>query len=130
VKAAIDRAARDARRRLARHRRFQAGLWSLFAHRSSTAAPYATAETIICRCEEISLGQIEAEIGGDRPAIGEVKRRTRVGMGRCQGRYCSHLLATILSERHGRPLDEFAYFAPRAPIKPVLIDDLLRREGP
>ncbi|HKU95937.1 MAG TPA: hypothetical protein VJR58_11705, partial [Vineibacter sp.] len=60
------------------------------------------------------------------PAIGEVKRRTRLGMGRCQGRYCAPLLASLLAERQGRPIDERAFFAPRAPAKPVAIADLVR----
>jgi D-hydroxyproline dehydrogenase subunit alpha len=53
-----------------------------------------------------------------------VKRRTRLGMGRCQGSYCAPILAALLAEKQGRPLDQKASFAPRAPIKPVSIADL------
>jgi NADPH-dependent 2,4-dienoyl-CoA reductase/sulfur reductase-like enzyme len=118
-----------ARRRLARSRRFEHALWTLFG------APrldheLADAETLVCRCEEVSLGCLEATLADGRPSIGEVKLRTRAGMGRCQGRYCAPILAGLLAARHGRPLDEMAFFAPRAPVKPVAIADLARLATP
>ena len=58
--------------------------------------------------------------------MGEVKRCTRLGMGPCQGRYCGPVLAALLAERCGRPLDEMAFFAPRLPAKPVPIAELAR----
>ncbi len=114
-----------ARARLARHRRFQAALWQLFSaprFQSELAEP----DTIICRCEEVTLGAVESALADGRPAIGEIKRRTRLGMGRCQGRYCAPVLAAMLAERQARPVDEGAFFAPRAPVKPVAIGDLVR----
>ena len=89
-------------------------------------AERADPDTIVCRCEEVTLGAVEAALGDGVPAIGEVKRRTRLGMGRCQGRYCAPVLASLLAERQGRPVDEFAFFAPRVPAKPVSISDLVR----
>jgi NADPH-dependent 2,4-dienoyl-CoA reductase/sulfur reductase-like enzyme len=114
-----------ARAQLQRHRRFQAALWQLFA------APRLQVEraepgTIICRCEEVTLAAVEKALGDGEPAIGEVKRRTRLGMGRCQGRYCAPVLAAMLAERQGRPIDEFALFAPRHPARPLPISALVR----
>ncbi|TWT12952.1 FAD-dependent oxidoreductase [Reyranella sp. CPCC 100927] len=114
-----------ARARLAQHRDFQAALWQLFAApRWNTEL--AQPDTLICRCEEVPLGAIEAAMADGTPDIGEIKRRTRLGMGRCQGRYCAPLLASLLAERRGRPIDAHAFFAPRAPAKPVAIKDLVR----
>jgi NADPH-dependent 2,4-dienoyl-CoA reductase/sulfur reductase-like enzyme len=114
-----------ARTDLCRHRHFQRALWALYA-----APPYstnlATPETLICRCEEVTFGQIEEALSERVSLIGAVKRRTRVGMGRCQGRYCAPLLDALLAERSGRPREEFSGFAPRVPIRPVAIDDLTR----
>jgi hypothetical protein len=114
-----------ARRRLARARRFEAALWSLFA------APrfeyeLASGDTVICRCEEVSRGRLEEALADGEPSIGELKLRTRAGMGRCQGRYCAPVLAALLHARQNRPLDEMAFFAPRAPVKPVTVADLAR----
>jgi D-hydroxyproline dehydrogenase subunit alpha len=115
-----------ARRALLRHRRFQRALWQVFAA-PRLQGERALADTIICRCEEVTLAAVEAALGDGVPAIGEVKRRTRLGMGRCQGRYCAPVLASLLAERQGRPVDELAFFAPRMPAKPVAISDLVRR---
>jgi bacterioferritin-associated ferredoxin len=111
-----------ARRDLGRHRRFQDGLWRLFA----APRPQPVPEALVCRCESVTLSDVEAALADGRPAIGELKRRTRVGMGSCQGRYCAPLLAELLAQRQGRKLDEMALFAPRAPVKPMRISELSR----
>ena len=122
--AADDRADSRARSALARHRRFQAGLWRLFrAPRFMTEL--ATPETVICRCEELTLSGIEMDAEPGFASIGAVKRRTRSGMGRCQGRYCGPILAAVSAAREGRALDEAGYWAPRPPITPIRIGDIV-----
>jgi NAD(P)H-nitrite reductase large subunit len=119
---------RDARRRLKRHRRFQAALWRMFnAPRYQTELAGQT--TLICRCENVDLESLEAALSDGEPSIGEIKRRTRLGMGPCQGRYCAPVVAAMLAERRGRPIDEMAYFAPRAPVKPIRIADMVKAGG-
>jgi NADPH-dependent 2,4-dienoyl-CoA reductase/sulfur reductase-like enzyme len=120
-----DRTIATARARLERHRRFQDGLWRVFAA-PRLQLELADPDTVVCRCEEVTLGAIEAALADGRPTIGEVKRRTRLGMGSCQGRYCAPLLAHALAHRQGRALDGQAFFAPRVPAKPVAIADLVR----
>ena len=56
--------------------------------------------------------------------IGAVKRQTRVGMGRGQGRYCAPVLDTLMGAKLGYQRDEYSGFAPRVPIRPVRIADL------
>ncbi|PWS37324.1 hypothetical protein DFH01_10775 [Falsiroseomonas bella] len=124
VPAAIAAEGDAARRRLARHRRFQAALWRLFAA-PRTGLALADPGTVVCRCEEVTKGEIDAALADGAPPLGEVKRRTRCGMGRCQGRYCAPLLAEHLAETQGRPLDDRALFAPRAPVKPIAIADIV-----
>lgn len=108
----------QAQRALARHRRFQAALWAMFA---APWAGLASADpaTPVCRCEEVELATVEAAVSGGATSLGAIKRATRAGMGRCQGRYCGPLLAGLLHERTGRALDELAFFAPRPPVRPV-----------
>ena len=62
---------------------------------------------IICRCETITEGEIIASIRrplGARSLDG-VKRRTRAGMGRCQGGFCSPRVMEILSRELNVPLE-------------------------
>jgi len=107
-----------------RHRRFQQALWEIYAA-PAPVAKLATPETLICRCEEVSFADVEAALGEGLEGLGAVKRRTRLGMGRCQGRYCAPILDTLLAERCGRPRNEFSGMAPRPPAKPVRIGDLV-----
>ena len=62
---------------------------------------------IICRCEMITEGEIIDSI--KRPlgarSLDGVKRRTRAGMGRCQGGFCSPRVMEIISRETGIPLD-------------------------
>ncbi len=118
------REAELARRALRRHRRFQRGLWQLF-QASRPMAELATGETMVCRCEELPLSAIEPGFGVGSEEIGAVKRATRAGMGRCQGRYCGPILAALAAERQGVALDEAVHWAPRPPVKPIAIADII-----
>lgn len=63
---------------------------------------------IICRCESISEGEIVAAINRNVGAttIDGVKRRTRAGMGRCQGGFCSPKVANILARELNVPIEK------------------------
>ncbi|MDR0908411.1 MAG: FAD-dependent oxidoreductase [Spirochaetaceae bacterium] len=63
---------------------------------------------IVCRCEEISRGEIIDSLHGLIPCdtVDGVKRRVRPGMGRCQGGFCGPIVTKIISEELGIPLDE------------------------
>ena len=111
-------------RRLGQHRRFQTNLWKL--HDISPRAPdRASPEVIVCRCEEITLGEVLDGINENPGHVGSLKCATRVGMGRCQGRYCGPVAARLVAQATGKPLDDFSHFAPRVPIKPVAISSIL-----
>ena len=63
---------------------------------------------IICRCEEITEGEIIAAIRSNPGArdLDGVKRRTRAQMGRCQGGFCSPQIVEIISRELGIPYEE------------------------
>ena len=63
---------------------------------------------IICRCEEVSEGEIVDAIHGILGArtLDGVKRRTRAGMGRCQSGFCSPRVMELLCRELGLTLDE------------------------
>ncbi len=67
---------------------------------------------IVCRCETITEGEIIDAIrapGGARDVDG-VKRRTRAGMGRCQGGFCGSKVVEILSRELGVPMSDITKF--------------------
>jgi hypothetical protein len=57
---------------------------------------------------------------------GTLKRATRVGMGRCQGRYRGPVAARLVE---GNALTDRSFFAPRVPIKPVPIAVIMAAEA-
>jgi NADPH-dependent 2,4-dienoyl-CoA reductase/sulfur reductase-like enzyme len=121
--AALVAVAKAARRRLQSHRSFQAALWEMFKA-PRLQSELADDETVVCRCESVRLGQIKDAMSAGDLSMGAVKRRTRLGMGACQARYCAPVAASLLSQASGEPLGEFSYFAPRVPIKPIRIADI------
>ncbi|NQW08553.1 MAG: FAD-dependent oxidoreductase [Alphaproteobacteria bacterium] len=106
-----------ARRNLARARRFQAALWRLF--RPVAPQPSAPDSVIVCRCEDVTARDIQDRITEGVTDLGSLKRVTRLGMGRCQGRYCSGMAARMLVGRLNRRIEPFDLFAPQNPVKPV-----------
>lgn len=58
---------------------------------------------IVCRCENITEGEIRDAIKRNPKALDMdgVKRRTRSGMGRCQGGFCGPLVMRIIAEESG-----------------------------
>lgn len=63
---------------------------------------------IVCRCEEISKGEIIDCLKSNIsvPTIDGIKRRVRPGMGRCQGGFCSPLVSKIISEYQNVDISE------------------------
>ncbi len=58
---------------------------------------------IVCRCEGVSEGEIRDAIVTNPPAsdLDGIKRRTRSGMGRCQGGFCSPAVMRLIAEERG-----------------------------
>lgn len=78
-------------------------------------------DMIICRCEEITKGEIRRAVYDGMRTINEVKRYLRSGMGLCQGQTCQRLVQNIIAgELKTRP-SELGMIQGRAPVRPVEI---------
>ena len=97
--------------------KFQKALWHVFA--APTLFDEPADDTILCRCEEVTAGEIRRNLAAGATNIGTLKRVTRAGMGRCQGRYCGPQIETLCERAFGRGGDELDLFAPRFPLKPI-----------
>lgn len=107
------------RNRMSRLDRFRRGLAKAFPWPAPMAATTAD-EVIVCRCESITAGDIrEAAIAKDAPELNRAKALSRIGMGRCQGRFCGSAAAEILAEARGVPLVEVGRLRSQPPIKPL-----------
>lgn len=103
---------------LAAIQRFRHGLETAFPFPEKWAAEAPDA-LILCRCEEVSVGDVRAVVDEGHWEINRVKAHCRVGMGRCQGRMCGLAAAEIVAERSGRAIENVGRLRGQAPIKPL-----------
>ncbi len=85
--------------------------------------------TLICRCEEVSLGELRAWMArgaGDATAL---KMATRAGMGRCQGRFCGASLRRLLADELGEGARMDEPLSARPPARPVPLERLAGWDG-
>jgi NADPH-dependent 2,4-dienoyl-CoA reductase/sulfur reductase-like enzyme len=115
-------AARPIRRKLDRELAVRPFLNALFRPRPQVFAP--ADETIVCRCEEITAGELRALATVGRPGPNQIKAATRAGMGPCQGRQCGYTVTCILGAAQNRPPSEVGFFHIRPPLKPVTLGEL------
>ena len=76
-------------------------------------------DTLLCRCEEVTLGEVKQAVANGATDLHQVKLATRAGMGYCQGRFCSPLIAPVIAEATGQPLSDLLPFTVRSPIQPI-----------
>lgn len=73
----------------------------------------------VCRCEEVTLDEIERVIDSGITNFEELKRLTRVTMGPCGGKNCKLVVLGILSRKTGVPISKLSHGTSRPPVKPV-----------
>ncbi|MGX1788186.1 FAD-dependent oxidoreductase [Bosea sp. NPDC055332] len=104
---------------LSRLAAFRTGLDRAFAYPAGWIAEQPD-ETILCRCENVTFGDVRATIRRHAPReINRLKALARPGMGRCQGRVCGAILAELLAATSNRPLDTVGRLRGQAPVKPL-----------
>jgi glycine/D-amino acid oxidase-like deaminating enzyme len=104
-----------ARAGLARARKFQDALWRIFSPPTPPRADGLPDATVVCRCEEVTAGRLRAELAGGLTSLPALKKATRAGMGRCQGRFCAATIARLCPDAP----DDWSFAAPRAPLRPI-----------
>ena len=76
-------------------------------------------KTFICRCEDLTLEEIEQAINEGYDTLEELKGKLRLGMGPCQGRGCLSLARRLLCQKTGKTTEEIAMPTMRPPSIPV-----------
>lgn len=81
-------------------------------------------DTLVCRCEEVTAGDIRrlARLGCTGP--NQTKAFSRVGMGPCQGRMCGLTVTQIIADTRQTTPAEVGYYHIRSPIKPLTLKEL------
>jgi len=118
-----DRRAAPLRVAMQRHLAIRPLLDTLFRPDPAFCVPPDDA-TLVCRCEEISAGDIRAAVAEGAMGPNQIKAFTRCGMGPCQGRMCGLTVAEIIAAERSATLTETGYYRIRPPIKPVSMREL------
>jgi NAD(P)H-nitrite reductase large subunit len=79
------------------------------------------AKVLVCRCEDVTLHELEDAVARGHDDIESLKRYTGCGTGWCQGKGCVALCARLLVERGGTAAMPFT---PRPPYHPLRLADL------
>jgi bacterioferritin-associated ferredoxin len=81
-------------------------------------------DIIVCRCEEVTAGQIRRAVRLGAQGPNQVKAFIRCGMGPCQGRICGPVASAVIARARNVPIEEVGTFRPRAPYKPITLGAL------
>lgn len=108
------------RRRLARGRAF---LDNLYLPAEPFRAPQDD-ETIVCRCEEVTAGQVREAVALGVPGPNQLKTFLRCGMGPCQGRMCALTVSEIMAAERSVSPAEIGVYRLRPPVKPLRLSEL------
>ena len=124
VAADVSRRSAQLRRKLKDLQHIRPFLDALYRPKEQNRVP-ANDAVIVCRCEEVTAGQVRGyvEIGCKGP--NQTKAFGRCGMGPCQGRFCGLTVTEVIAKARGVSPADVGYYRIRPPIKPVMIGDFL-----
>jgi NAD(P)H-nitrite reductase large subunit len=82
-------------------------------------------KTIICRCEDLTLGEVRELIQEGFTTLEEIKRITRAGMGPCQGKTCGQIIAREIAIATGQKMEEVLLPTHRPPVGGIKLGELV-----
>ncbi len=124
----IDAATRDAetaaaRRALAGETRARRFLDAAFRPLDGMRIP-ADDSTIVCRCEEVTAGEIRAAVAAGCGNPNQLKSHTRCAMGPCQGRFCGLTATEIIAQERAQSVPQTGILRQRPVVKPLPLGQL------
>ncbi len=87
-------------------------------------------DTIVCRCEEVTAGQIRDFVKQGCMGPNQAKSFSRCGMGPCQGRMCGLTVTEVIADQLQTSPDTVGYYRIRAPLKPITLAELAAAAPP
>jgi NADPH-dependent 2,4-dienoyl-CoA reductase/sulfur reductase-like enzyme len=84
-----------------------------------------TDDTIVCRCESITAGEIRQAVREGTMNLNDIKKRTRSGMGYCQGTNCQPAIAAMLAREFGADPAAVKMVTTRPPARPIPLNLLM-----
>lgn len=112
-------------RKLARLERFARGLARAFSWPAAMVRALPD-DAVVCRCENVTAGDVRQSVDFGCGEANRVKSLSRVGMGRCQGRYCQLAAVELAAAQAGCMPAAVGRFRGQAPVRPAPIGAFLR----
>ena len=103
---------------------FADAMAAMMALREADVAAIAP-DTVVCRCEDVTRGDIDKAAGSGARDVSQMKHFTRCGMGPCQGRMCGDVAAELLARALGVPRETVGFWTGRPPLRPVQLGSLV-----
>lgn len=91
--------------------------------------PQPDDDMIVCRCEEVTKGQIRQAVHDGMFTITEIRRYLRTGMGLCQGQSCAKLVKRIVANELKVSMDVLEPASSRAPMRPIEMEVFARENN-
>lgn len=79
-------------------------------------------DLIICRCEEVTKQEIVDEIRDGYVTVHDVRKRTRAGMGLCQGKTCAGQIQMLINQYAKKNISELSPATARPPVRPIPVE--------
>lgn len=79
-------------------------------------------DILVCRCEEVTKGEIRKAVHSGITTIEELRRFLRCGMGLCQGQTCGTLTRRLVAAELGVPQNEIEVATSRSPMRPIAMN--------
>ncbi|MCG6889045.1 MAG: FAD-dependent oxidoreductase [Gammaproteobacteria bacterium] len=117
-----DKLAQPIRKARARHLAIRPFLDTWYRVAESSLVPGD--ETLACRCEEVSVGEIRTLAAMGCTGPNQAKAFTRCGMGPCQGRFCGSTVEQVFASETAASPQQIGRFNTRPPLKPVTLGQI------
>lgn len=114
-------------RKLARYERFARAVSRAFPWPGEMVRQVPD-DTVVCRCEGVTARQLRESVDYGGAEANRAKSLARVGMGRCQGRYCQLAGAELIADRAGISVSAAGRLREQAPIRPIPIGEWARED--
>jgi NADPH-dependent 2,4-dienoyl-CoA reductase/sulfur reductase-like enzyme len=108
---------------LSRQRRLRRFLDRYFPPTSQFQLP-PDDDTIVCRCEEVTAGEIRSVAARGCMGPNQAKAFTRCGMGPCMGRKCAATVSQLMAQVHDMSVRDIGHYRIRPPIRPITVGQL------
>lgn len=90
--------------------------------------PQKDDDIIVCRCEEVTKGEIRRAVHEGMYTLTEIRRYLRTGMGLCQGQTCSKLVKAIVAKELNISPANLEPATSRSPMRPIEMEVMAKEE--